>query len=472
MSAQQQQRSKEPKQIKQNQQKKASPMSAQSQQQSDKVEGNKANPQKQTPQSNKDSNKQLQVQQTSKEGVSKSSTSNDDKESNSSRQPPQSQRPKLSLFDHLPSKSAEREPSIQGDSSIHPAIVKLGYLYQTGSIRDDDDRAYALLVAFHNVILDYKTPPNKRLSGDLDKYVKSQVQFLVNCRQHSMAMGNIIKFIRFTISTISSDISEAEAKTIIAEKIQAFLEERIIYARENIYNHCNDIIRDGDVILTFGSSPVLRGVLHYAAAVKGRSFTLIVVDSLPHHEGLRTLSVLSPHVKCVYSPLAGAAKCMNDATKVLLGASALLSNGTVFAPAGSGMIACLAKNKRVPVIFAAESYKFCEKVQLDSIVFNELGDYKELIPHQVGSAEESKSVPRDGTHYKGADIAGCGPFGSIFSAAGGCEVPSPPPPSFDVLNILYDLTSMRNISAVITEVGLIPPTSIPVLIRELRQDQK
>ena len=62
-----------------------------------------------------------------------------------------------------------------------------------------------------------------------------------------------------------------------------------------------------------------------------------------------------------------------------LGASALLSNGTVYAPAGTGMIACLAKNKRVPVIFAAESYKFCEKVQLDSIVSNELGDQRELL---------------------------------------------------------------------------------------------
>jgi translation initiation factor 2B subunit (eIF-2B alpha/beta/delta family) len=52
------------------------------------------------------------------------------------------------------------------------------------------------------------------------------------------------------------------------------------------------------------------------------------------------------------------------------------------------MIACLAKNRRVPVIFAAESYKFCEKVQLDSIVYNELGDYRELLKPDPDSSSQ------------------------------------------------------------------------------------
>ncbi len=75
--------------------------------------------------------------------------------------------------------------------------------------------------------------------------------------------------------------------------------------------------------------------------------------------------------------------------------------------------------------------------------------------------------------YKGIELAGSGPFGSVCNGLhSGSEAPTGPTPSYDVLNIRYDLTSMHNISAIITEVGLIPPTSIPVLIRELRQDQK
>lgn len=39
-----------------------------------------------------------------------------------------------------------------------------------------------------------------------------QVQHLVNCRQHSMGMGNLIKYIRYEISHIAPDLSEADAK--------------------------------------------------------------------------------------------------------------------------------------------------------------------------------------------------------------------------------------------------------------------
>lgn len=42
------------------------------------------------------------------------------------------------------------------------------------------------------------------------------------------------------------------------------------------------------------------------------------------------------------------------------------------------MVAALAKARQIPVIVAAESYKCSEKVQLDSIVFNELGHPAEI----------------------------------------------------------------------------------------------
>jgi translation initiation factor eIF-2B subunit delta len=35
-----------------------------------------------------------------------------------------------------------------------------------------------------------------------------------------------------------------------------------------------------------------------------------------------------------------------------------------------------------------------------------------------------------------------------------------------VLNLSYDLTPMEYVSAVVTEVGLVPPTSIPAILRE------
>ena len=92
----------------------------------------------------------------------------------------------------------------------------------------------------------------------------------------------------------------------------------------------------------------INSLLHFFSKVLLRAastkrFRLIVVDTRPLNEGLKTLAALSPHVRCVHTPLTGAAVTMREATRVILGASALLSNGSMLAPAGTAMVASLAK---------------------------------------------------------------------------------------------------------------------------------
>ena len=70
---------------------------------------------------------------------------------------------------------------------------------------------------------------------------------------------------------------------------------------------------------------------------------------------------------------------MQSVTKVLLGAETMLSNGVAMGYSGTATIALVARAFNKPVLFCCESYKFSEKVQLDSIVSNEQGDEKELL---------------------------------------------------------------------------------------------
>jgi translation initiation factor 2B subunit (eIF-2B alpha/beta/delta family) len=265
-------------------------------------------------------------------------------------------------------------------------------------------------------------------------------------------------------------------------------------------------IRDDDVILTFGSSPLVRKALLCAA--KTKRFRLVVADTRPLCEGLRTLAAVSNVVHCVYSPLSGAAAAMSDVTRVLLGASCFMSNGAMLAPAGTAMVAALARSKQVPVIVASESYKFSEKVQLDSIVFNELGNTREIavmsVPQDGSGSTAPVPVPQLQSNFMGmcvdsvdksapatpvASAAAAGPANTLSNeqadAESGAGLVSVPvsvadfngQPSktdsalpFAVVNLRYDLTPIANISVVATESGLIPPTSIPVLIRELQAD--
>ena len=129
--------------------------------------------------------------------------------------------------------------------------------------------------------------------------VQLQVQYLVECRELSRGMGNLIKYMRYYISKISPEVNEAVAKEVLLGKLQSFLEERIIFAAENIAKYVISTIRDGDVILTFGSSPLIRSVLLAAAEVK--KFRLVVICSRPLNEGLATLTALSHKVQCVVS---------------------------------------------------------------------------------------------------------------------------------------------------------------------------
>ena len=258
-------------------------------------------------------------------------------------------------------------------------------------------------------------------------------------------------------------------------------------------------IRDNDVILTFGSSPLLRKAL--LAAAKTRKFRLVVVDTRPLNEGLRTLADLSNVVHCVYSPLSGAASAMTDVTRVILGASCFMSNGAMLAPAGTAMVAALAKSKQIPVIVASESYKFSEKVQLDSIVFNELGHTSEIAIMALATEGEETGqstlvpTPQKLSVFRGMNLerdnassnsssssSGAGAAAAEEVGSGLVSIPTRANDfngvakraesdlPFEVVNLRYDLTPINNISVVATESGLIPPTSIPVLIRELHAD--
>lgn len=146
---------------------------------------------------------------------------------------------------------------------------------------------------------------------------------------------------------------------------------------------------------------------------------------------------------------------MSDVTKVIIGASALLSNGAMLAPAGTAMVAALAQTRDVPVIVACEGYKFCEKVQVDAIVYNELGSPQEIAVAALTAEGLPGAAPQHVAAYRGG-----------IGATGEGDQVLP----FQVINLRYDLTPIRNISVVATETGLIPPTSIPVLLREFKAE--
>ncbi|KAK3516653.1 hypothetical protein QTP70_022004 [Hemibagrus guttatus] len=359
---------------------------------------------------------------------------------------------KVSLFSHLHQYS-RKAPLTQQISIpatvIHPSIVQLGLQYSQGIIAGSNARSVALLHAFKQVIQDYSTPPNEELSRDLVNKLKPYISFLNQCRPLSASMGNAIKYIKKEISNIPNQCKEDEAKKKLLSCIDNYVNEKIKLAAEAISKCASEKISDGDVILVYGCSSLVNYILCEAFEKLQRKFRVIVVDSRPRLEGREALRRLVKRgIRCTYVLISALSYILPEArnfyefhssvSKVFLGAHALLANGYVMSRVGTSQIALVAKAYNVPVLVCCETYKFCERVQTDSFVSNELDDPDDLIVTRKGKTqlENWQSVK-----------------------------------SLGLLNLVYDVTPPDFVDLVITELGMIPCTSVPVVLRVKNVDQ-
>ncbi|XP_064411584.1 translation initiation factor eIF-2B subunit delta [Latimeria chalumnae] len=353
---------------------------------------------------------------------------------------------KVSLFSHLHQYSRNipltQQMSIPS-TAIHPSIVRLGLQYSQGIIAGSNSRCIALLHAFKQVIRDYNTPPNEELPRDLVNKLKPYISFLNQCRPLSASMGNAIKSIKKEISSIPSNKKEDKAKHELQEWIDKYVQEKIHLAAQAISRSAYEKIIDGDVILVYGCSSLVNCIL-CDAHERGRKFRVVVVDSRPRLEGREALRrLVRKGIHCTYIMISAVSYILTEVSKVFLGAHALLANGYVMSRVGTSQIALVAKAYNVPVLVCCETYKFCERVQTDSFVSNELDDPDDLIVTRKGITQLAEWQ---------TSSTGSNTF-------------------LHLLNLVYDVTPPDFVDLVITELGMIPCSSVPVVLRVKNVEQ-
>lgn len=102
---------------------------------------------------------------------------------------------------------------------------------------------------------------------------------------------------------------------------------------------------------------------------------------------------------------------------------------------GTGQIALVAKSFNVPVLVCCETHKFSERVQTDAFVYNELGDPNALV--------HVRNVKQENQHLRD--------WQSITHLT--------------PLNLRYDITPPELVTAVVTEIALLPCSSVQVILR-------
>ncbi len=150
-----------------------------------------------------------------------------------------------------------------------------------------------------------------------------------------------------------------------------------------------------------------------------------------------------------------------------------MSNGTVMARAGSAAVAMVAHARRKPVLVCCESFKFHERVQLDAVTHNELGDPQALA--SVAGRPDVQALQG----WQVGRAAGAG--ASVHPARAGstrmthhaafvlCAVAVQGNPRLALLNLKYDAMPAQFVTAIVTEHALIPPTSVQAMLREYQQ---
>ncbi|KAI3405690.2 tif224 [Candida oxycetoniae] len=391
------------------------------------------------------------------------------------------------LFGHLETREQRNASSPTISHVVHPAILSLTLKYSSYSIVGSVARLTNMLLVFKQVIRDYVTPQNMTLARHLTGLLSHQIEYLKSGRPLSVSMGNAIRWLKQEISHVSIDTSEAKAKEILCQKIDDFIKEKIELSDRLIVENASKHVVSGSTILTYGHSQVLEELFEYCFVEQGKKFNLIIVDSRPLFEGKKLLRnlinkelgetsdyngipITKSHISVQYVLLNSlSSTLLEDVDCVFLGAHAMLSNGRLFARVGTALIAMMCHRRNIPVLTCCESIKFSDKVQLDSVTNNELADPEDLITNNNSmQPPEKKSFALEQFLNQ---TAGTGKGASQVSDTEEKDAPLKNWKNIsglNVLNIMYDLTPPEYINKVVTEVGSLPPSSVPVILREYK----
>ncbi|KAE8369586.1 hypothetical protein BDV27DRAFT_120542 [Aspergillus caelatus] len=383
----------------------------------------------------------------------------------------------VAVFGHL--YGQPRRTTIAGaGKEVHPAVLALGLQMRDYVVCGSSARCVATLLAFKRVIEAYTTPLGTSLSRHLTTHLSHQITYLSTCRPLSISQGNAIRALKLAISSIDPSVPEASAKATLSDFIDNFIREKITVADQVIATSAAEKIQDGDVIVTFAGSSIVKQTL-LTAHKQGKRFRVSIIDSRPLFEGknlARTLANAGLEVQ--YSLVNGISHAIKDATKVFLGAHAMTSNGRLYSRVGTALVAMSAKERaggvEVPVIVCCETVKFTDRVALDSIVVNEIADADELVPSQPLKQVTGLPDPADEADTKKGDAK----KGGNKAAANAPPAESTPlpegssplanwkeTPNLQLLNIMYDVTPAEYVDMVVTEMGSLPPSAVPIVHR-------
>ncbi len=259
---------------------------------------------------------------------------------------------------------------------------------------------------------------------DFISYMKKVAEYVKSSRPTAVSLPNAISYVMTRLLRASPGSVE-EAKQIVVSAAEEFIE----YSK-NAVKVIAELgakrIENGDVIMTHCHSTAAVSVI-VEAHNQGKVSKVYVKETRPKMQGLITAKALADAgLDVILIPDSSVRYFMKRVNKVVVGADTIAANGAVINKIGTSLVALAAKEARVRLYVAAETYKFSPQTVIGELVPIEVRDPREIVEDEWLRAN----------------------------------------PRVKVYNPVFDVTPPEYIDAIITEKGIIPPQAAILILME------
>ncbi|HDI31576.1 MAG TPA: ribose 1,5-bisphosphate isomerase [Thermofilum sp.] len=258
--------------------------------------------------------------------------------------------------------------------------------------------------------------------NDFKDLMRKIIEILSSTRPTAVSLFNALSYISRRFENAEGDLDVIRSSVITAAR------EFISYslnAVKRIGEIGSRIIKNDDVILTHCNSSVVIETIIRAFKTGKRGIKVLATETRPKFQGHITAKMLSGRgIPVVLIPDSSVRYFMKDVDKVIVGADTIAANGAVVNKIGTSLIALIASEANVDFLVMAETYKFSPATLLGEYVKIEERSPEEVIPE----LSELKGIK--------------------------------------VRNPAFDVTPPEYITAIITEIGIIPPQASALVIKE------
>ena len=256
------------------------------------------------------------------------------------------------------------------------------------------------------------------------EYMERIAEFVRSARPTAVSLPNAVAYVMNRLKRSGASSLE-EAVRAVVNAAEEFIEYSL-NAVKIIGELGAKRLENGDVVMTHCHSTAAVSVIA-TAHNQGKVHKVYVKETRPKMQGLITAKALADAgLDVILIPDSSVRYFMKKVNKVVVGADTIAANGAVINKIGTSLVALAAKEARVRMYVASETYKFSPQTVIG-----------ELVPIEVRSPLEI--VTEEWLNRN---------------------------PEVKVYNPVFDVTPPEYIDAIITEKGVIPPQAAILILLE------